>query len=83
MIESYGLDVVQSYMHHIQENAEVAVRQMLREFGQKLGKNELVAEEFMDDGTKIRLTVKLNPDVGSAVFDFTYVPEGTEFHAYV
>ncbi len=31
LIDSYGLDVVQAYMGHIQSNAEVAVRSMLKE----------------------------------------------------
>lgn len=35
LIESYGLDVVQAYMKYIQENAEVAVRDMLKEIGRK------------------------------------------------
>lgn len=35
LIEAYGLDVVQAYMKYIQENAEVAVRDMLREIGRK------------------------------------------------
>lgn len=35
LIESYGLDVVQAYMKYIQENAEVAVREMLKTIGQK------------------------------------------------
>lgn len=31
LITEYGLDVVQAYMGHIQANAEVAVRAMLKE----------------------------------------------------
>jgi len=33
LIDSYGLDVVQAYMSHIQKNAELAVRDMLRQIG--------------------------------------------------
>ena len=33
LIDAYGLDVVQAYMAHIQANAEVAVRQVLKKFG--------------------------------------------------
>ena len=36
LIDGYGLDVVQAYMKHIQENAEVAVRDMLKEIGNKV-----------------------------------------------
>lgn len=30
LIDQYGLDVVQAYMTHIQKNAELAVRDMLK-----------------------------------------------------
>lgn len=35
LIEAYGLEVVQAYMKYIQENAEVAVRDMLKEIGRE------------------------------------------------
>lgn len=33
LIDVYGLNVVQAYMNYIQQNAEVAVRDMLKEIG--------------------------------------------------
>jgi 5-oxoprolinase (ATP-hydrolysing) len=61
LIDSYGLDVVQAYMNHIQENAEVAVRQVLKDFGRKAqaktGRSVLSAEDLMDDGSVISLKV--------------------------
>lgn len=75
LIDGYGLAVVQAYMGYIQSNAELAVRDMLRDFArrtrQKTGSLEVEAEDFMDDGTPIRLHVKINEKEGSAVFDFT------------
>ncbi|XP_059827580.1 5-oxoprolinase [Hypanus sabinus] len=75
LIDAYGLEVVQAYMAHIQDNAEVAVKEMLREFAQQRrqsdGELAVSAEEFMDDGTPIRLTVKIDEAEGTAVFDFT------------
>ncbi|MED6287306.1 hypothetical protein CHARACLAT_014994, partial [Characodon lateralis] len=76
LIDCYGLDVVQAYMGYIQSNAELAVRDMLREFAQrrrqqKTGSLEVESEDFMDDGTPIRLRVQINEEEGSAVFDFT------------
>lgn len=75
LIDAYGLDVVQAYMNHIQENAEVAVREVLRDFGsqslQQSGKSSVYAEDFMDDGSKIGLTVSIDVDQGSAIFDFS------------
>lgn len=75
LIDSYGLAVVQAYMGYIQSNAELAVRDMLKEFAQrrrqKTGSLEVKAEDFMDDGTPIRLRVQINEEEGSAVFDFS------------
>lgn len=75
LIASYGLTVVQAYMAHIQHNAELAVRDMLRQVGRQLSATNqdavLSAEDFMDDGSPIRLSVRLDRENGSAVFDFT------------
>ncbi|XP_056290499.1 5-oxoprolinase isoform X2 [Pseudoliparis swirei] len=75
LIDSYGLAVVQAYMGYIQSNAELAVRDMLRDFArrrrQQTGSLEVESEDFMDDGTAIRLRVQINEEEGSAVFDFT------------
>lgn len=58
-------------MNYIQTNAELAVREMLKEFGKKLGKTKLCGSDFMDDGTVIKLCVDINSEDGSATFDFT------------
>jgi 5-oxoprolinase (ATP-hydrolysing) len=73
LIKVYKLDVIQAYMKYIQNNAEVAVRQMLKEIGNNLGKNVLEAEDFLDDGTRIHLKVTIDSTQGNAVFDFRYV----------
>ncbi|XP_057652765.1 5-oxoprolinase isoform X1 [Diorhabda carinulata] len=74
LIDQYGLDVVQAYMSHIQNNAEVAVRDMLKDVAKearlRMGTSELTAEDFMDDGSKIKLTVSLDEENGSAYCDF-------------
>ncbi|XP_053104101.1 5-oxoprolinase isoform X2 [Hemicordylus capensis] len=75
LIGQYGLEVVQAYMAHIQANAEVAVREMMRDFATRQGEPgrplQVEAEDFMDDGSPIRLKVIVDPQEGSAVFDFT------------
>lgn len=74
LIGQYGLDVVQAYMGHIQANAELAVRDMLRAFGTARQARvclEVSAEDHMDDGSPIRLRVQINLNQGSAVFDFS------------
>uniref|UniRef100_A0A671QP07 5-oxoprolinase-like n=1 Tax=Sinocyclocheilus anshuiensis TaxID=1608454 RepID=A0A671QP07_9TELE len=75
LIASYGLEVVQAYMGYIQSNAELAVRDMLKDFARRrrheTGSLEVEAEDQMDDGTRIRLKVQIDEQQGSAVFDFT------------
>ena len=61
------------YMSHIRSNAELAVRNLLKDVARTQGTNDLFAKDYMDDGTPIELRVRLNPEEGSAVFDF----EGT------
>lgn len=75
LIDQYGLNVVQAYMAHIQSNAELAVRNMLREIGKRslemTGKTQLSAVDYMDDGSPIKLTVDIDVDQGSAFCDFS------------
>ena len=64
LIASYGLNVVQAYMKHIQDNAEVAVRQLLKQVAQDRAEEcgtdvVLYGEDRMDDGSKIQLAVKI------------------------
>lgn len=72
MCEDFGLPKVQKYMYGIQQNAEHAVRSLLRDVASVHG-TELIAEEFLDDGSPLHLRISLDPKQGSAVFDF----EGT------
>ncbi|CAA9997633.1 unnamed protein product [Nesidiocoris tenuis] len=75
LINHYGLEVVQSYMNYIQENAALAVRDMLREIGEremeKHSTTTLTAVDFMDDGSPIRVKVDIDIVDGSATVDFT------------
>ena len=78
LISEYGLKVVQAYMAHIQSNADLSVRQMLKDMAKSVGANTLHAIDYMDSGSKIELTVDINEQTGSAVFDFT----GTDEEVY-
>uniref|UniRef100_A0A8C0GYP2 5-oxoprolinase, ATP-hydrolysing n=1 Tax=Chelonoidis abingdonii TaxID=106734 RepID=A0A8C0GYP2_CHEAB len=82
LIGLYGLEVVQSYMAHIQANAEVAVRDMLKGFATRYGAAThpmvVQAQDHMDDGSPIRLKVEPGSPQGSAVFDFS--GSGSEVH---
>lgn len=75
LIDIYDLDVVQAYMGHIQHNAEVAVRNMLKSVGRKLlektGNTSAAAVDYMDDGSPIRFLLDIDIEKGEAVCDFT------------
>ncbi|KAL9648535.1 hypothetical protein ABK040_012649 [Willaertia magna] len=70
LIQEYSLEVVQKYMQYVQDNAEYAVRQMLQQVFEEKVKSvitndtdidriDLQAEDFMDDGSTIRLKMTL------------------------
>lgn len=71
LIHESSLSSVQFYMAAIQKTAEQAVRKMLREVYKAFEGQTLLAEDSMDDGSTIRLAITIDPDEGSAVFDFT------------
>ncbi|KAI3632101.1 hypothetical protein MIR68_009937 [Amoeboaphelidium protococcarum] len=69
LIQEYSLEVVVAYMQYIRLNASSAVRDVLRRIRQKYG-DRLYAEDFLDSGTRLSLTVTISED-GDGVFDFT------------
>lgn len=75
LIDIYKLHVVQAYMKYIQENAEIAVRDMLKEIARqtlkRTGTTVLYAEDKMDDGSPIKLKIHIDETNGSALCDFT------------
>ncbi|MEO0351343.1 MAG: hydantoinase B/oxoprolinase family protein [Cyanobacteria bacterium P01_A01_bin.15] len=65
MVTHYGLNQVQAYMQHVQDNAEEAVRRVI---------DVLSDGEFTyttDDGVQIHLTITINRAERSAQIDFT------------
>ena len=77
LIKEYGLGVVKAYMGYIRENAELAVRQLLKSVAEQHG-TILEATDYMDDGTPIKLRVEIDARKGAAVMDF----EGTGLEVY-
>lgn len=72
LIEEYGQEGVQFYMRKIQENAELSVRNLLKQVSSKLkAKEDLTAVDYMDDGSPIKLRISIDAEEGTAVFDFT------------
>ncbi|MFS8496957.1 MAG: hydantoinase B/oxoprolinase family protein, partial [Micromonosporaceae bacterium] len=65
MIDHFGLDVVQAYMRHVQDNAEEAVRRVI----DALSDGEYTYE--MDSGATIRVKVTVDRQARSATIDFT------------
>ncbi|MDY7010349.1 MAG: putative hydro-lyase [Planctomycetota bacterium] len=65
LTERYGLEVVKAYMQHVKDNAALAMRAVLSE----LTDGEHRFEDFLDDGAKITVTVRIVGD--RAEVDFT------------
>jgi len=65
MVAHFGLDVVQAYMRHVQDNAEECVRRVIG----VLKDGEFSYE--MDNGAVIRVAVSIGADRRSATVDFT------------
>lgn len=78
LIEEYGEDVVQFYMHQIQDNAELSVRNLLKDVSRRFAGQELSAIDYMDDGSPIQLKISIDGEKGEAIFDF----EGTGPEVY-
>jgi 5-oxoprolinase (ATP-hydrolysing) len=58
-------------MSQIQTLAAETVRSFFQDVYKRFGGRPLIAQDFMDDGTLIRLAVRIKPEDGSAVFDWT------------
>ena len=65
MVDHYGLDVVQAYMGHVQDNAEESVRQVIG----MMSDGKFIYE--MDHGAVIKVTVSVDNADRAAVIDFS------------
>jgi 5-oxoprolinase (ATP-hydrolysing) len=65
MVAQFGLDVVQAYMRHVQDNAEESVRRVITRL--KDGHFTLL----LDNGAQITVAIRVNAAERSAVIDFT------------
>nr|WP_314634637.1 hydantoinase B/oxoprolinase family protein [uncultured Janthinobacterium sp.] len=65
MVAHFGLDVVQAYMGHVQDNAEEAVRRVITTL-----KNGSYALE-LDNGAHINVAIRVDVAQRSATIDFT------------
>ena len=65
MVEHFGLQVVQAYMQHVQDNAEEAVRRVI---------DALTDGDFeyaMDNGARVRVSIRIDKQARAARIDFT------------
>ncbi len=65
MVEQFGLDVVQAYMGHVQDNAEESVRRVITRL--KDGSFTLP----LDNGAQIQVAIRVDAKQRSAEIDFT------------
>ena len=65
MVQQFGLDVVQAYMRHVQDNAEESVRRVIT----RLSDGHFILK--LDNGSQIQVKVTVNTATRSAVIDFT------------
>ncbi len=65
MVEEFGLDVVQAYMRHVQDNAEESVRRVIT----RLRDGQFTLP--LDNGAQIQVAVRVNAAARSAEIDFT------------
>jgi 5-oxoprolinase (ATP-hydrolysing) len=65
MVAHFGLDVVQAYMGHVQDNAEEAVRRVIEAL--KDGQYCLL----LDNGARIQVAIRVDHAARSAEIDFT------------
>ncbi|MFD1579950.1 hydantoinase B/oxoprolinase family protein [Ramlibacter ginsenosidimutans] len=65
MVDQFGLDVVQAYMRHVQDNAEESVRRVIT----RLKDGEFTLP--LDNGAQIHVAIRVDAAARSAVIDFT------------
>ncbi|KAG0674297.1 hypothetical protein C6P42_002291 [Pichia californica] len=79
LFDEYGSETVLFYMKNIKKTAESAVREFLKKYAiENKKKLPLIAEDYMDDGSKIHVQIDIDEKDGSATFDFT----GTSLESY-
>ncbi|MEO0028501.1 MAG: Acetophenone carboxylase gamma subunit [Pseudomonadota bacterium] len=65
MVDEFGLEVVQAYMRHVQDNAEESVRRVIT----RLKNGEFTLP--LDNGAQIKVAIRVDAQQRSAEIDFT------------
>ena len=69
MVEQFGLDVVQAYMRHVQDNAEESVRRAITKLAARMQGGQFTLP--LDNGAQIQVAVTIDGTARSAKVDFT------------
>jgi 5-oxoprolinase (ATP-hydrolysing) len=69
MVEQFGLNVVQAYMGHVQDNAEESVRRVIELIGVRTQLNSFTLP--LDNGAQIQVAIRIDLKNRSAEVDFT------------
>ena len=69
MVAHFGIDVVQAYMKHVQDNAEEAVRRVITAL------KDSSYEYRLDNGAVIKVAIRVNHNSRTADIDFTGTSE--------
>ncbi|CCH57863.1 hypothetical protein TBLA_0A00620 [Henningerozyma blattae CBS 6284] len=71
MVSNSSYNIILKYMNAIQANAASTIKKMLKQLSQHFNKDEFSGEDYMDDGSLIKLKVKLDIINEKYTFDFT------------
>lgn len=69
MVAQYGLETVRAYMGHVQDNARASVERVISKLTDCSYVNRL------DSGAEIHVAIRVDPEAGRAVIDFTGTSE--------
>ncbi|NMM84904.1 5-oxoprolinase [Rhodococcus sp. SRB_17] len=69
MVEQFGLDVVQAYMGHVQDNAEESVRRAITHLAARVKDGQFTLA--LDNGAQICVAVRVDGAARTAEIDFT------------
>ena len=69
MVDQFGLDVVQAYMQHVQDNAEESVRRAITKLAARVRDGRFTLP--LDNGAQIQVAVAIDGENRTARIDFT------------
>ncbi len=69
MVDQFGLEIVQAYMRHVQDNAEESVRRAISSISTRLKNGQFTLP--LDNGAQIQVAIRIDGKNRSAVVDFT------------